>query len=100
MEEVNVKKKQPPVTLKEIVTDTAIGSFFGFYMVYLWLGTDSSKADISSAFGIKFFAITKALILLASMFCAVLGGYRLFKILVRLKKSVKFIDIDDEKDES
>ncbi|WP_298845517.1 hypothetical protein [uncultured Clostridium sp.] len=95
MEEVNEKLK-PPVTLREVVTDWAINSFFGFYMVYWWLGTESSKLDITTAFGIKFFAITKAMILLISMGCAILGGYRLFKILIRLKKSVKFIDIGDD----
>ena len=92
------EKKKPNVTLKDLISDTAINSFFGFYLVYIWLGTDSSKTDLSNAFGIEFFAITKALVLLASMFCGILGGYRLFKILIKLKKSVKFIDVSEDED--
>jgi hypothetical protein len=95
MEEENVNKKSP-VTLREIITDRAIASFFGLYMVYLWMGTENSKVDIVAAFGIKFFAILKAVILMASMLCGVLGGRKLFKILYKLKRSVKFIDTDDD----
>lgn len=94
MEEKNANQK-PPVTIREIITDYAISGFFGTYMVYIWLGTDSSKADISAAFGVPVYAVIKALILLLSMTMALLGGYRLFKILIKLKKSVKFIDTDD-----
>lgn len=91
------KDKKNPVTFREIITDWAINSFFGLYMVYMWLGTDSAKADISAGFGIEFFAISKACVLMGAMLFAGLGGMRLFKILYRLKSSFKFIDPDDEK---
>lgn len=92
------ENKKPPVTLREIIVNRAIGSFFGFYLAYLWLGTDSAKADIVDAFGIRFFAVTKALVLLASMGSGVFGGLRLFKIIMKLKKTIRFVDDEETKD--
>lgn len=94
MEENKIKKL--PVTWRDVVADWGVGSFFGFYIVYHWLGTDDAKADIVAAFGVQFFAMTKAGVLLASMFFGVLGGYRLFKILMRVKKTIRFIDTDED----
>lgn len=94
MEENRIEKK--PVSVRDSIVNWGIAAFFGFYMTYLWLSTDDAKGTLIAAFGAEFFAITKATVLLMSMGCAILGGYRLFKILMKLKKSIKFIDVSEE----
>lgn len=88
------ESKKRPVTLREIIVNRAIGSFFGFYVAYMWLGTDGAKADIVAAFGIRFFAVTKALVLLAAMGSGVFGGLKLVMILIKLKKTIRIVDLD------
>lgn len=79
------------VILREVVVDSAIHSFFGTYGVYYWLGTKDAKTTVVDAFGIEFFAVTRAVILLVAMSCMIVGGYRLIKILWRFKGAVKFV---------
>lgn len=89
------ENKKPPVTLREVVVNKFIGAFFGLYMAYMWLGTDGAKTDIVAAFGVRFFAITKAVILLASMGAAIGGGRKLFLMLLKLRKTIRFVDEED-----
>lgn len=84
-------------TLREAVVDLAIGAFFGFYGAYWWLSSEDAKQTLVDGFGIKFFAITKAVILLASIASGVLGGYRLFRILWKYRGSFKFVPPPEEK---
>ncbi len=89
------ENKKPPVTLREVVVNKFIGAFFGLYMVYMWMGTDGAKTDIVAAFGVRFFTITKAVILMASMVSAIGGGRKLFLMLLKLRRTIRFVD-DEE----
>jgi len=96
--EENNKTKKSPVTFREVISDWGVGCFFGFYIAYTILGRDVVKADLIDAFGVRFFAVTKGGVLLASIGSTIIGGYRLFKIFLRLKKTIKIVDIsNDEK---
>lgn len=95
MEEKQIKPTPP--TLREIITDWAIGSFFGTYGAYYWMGTDGARADLIAAFGVERFALLKAGILLASMFFLILGGYRLFKIINNFRSYIRIGNDDNVK---
>lgn len=96
MEEIKEVNK-PALTIWELFSNWVIARFFGVCIAYFILDVERVKLDLVDAFGIRFFAIVKGAVLLASILFGILGGQRLAKELYRFKRMIKFVDVDEVK---